>query len=167
MSTWAPLGASCEFHSRRGQAGSTGYARMRARYRGGLLFGDFSLGRTRESHRRPDVTWTTYLFASVGRFCHPHYSWPSAEPRCADSDGFVSYVGGRPRVHTTSYPHLVISTPPHIHATPPEVELVTKFAGGCERKEAGLVERAKAILGTLEPSRVDLHESAVLTEMGD
>jgi len=47
------LGLS-EFHSRRGQAGSTGYAH-RARHRGGLLFGDFSLGRTRESHRRPDV----------------------------------------------------------------------------------------------------------------
>jgi len=54
LSTWAPLGASCEFHSRRGQAGSTGYAHS-ARHRGGLLFGDFSLGRTRESHRRPDV----------------------------------------------------------------------------------------------------------------
>ena len=46
-----------------------------------------------------------------------------------------------------------------------EVELVTKFAGGCEREEAGLVERAKAILGTLEPSRVDLHESAVPREL--
>ena len=42
LSTWAPLGASCEFHSRRGQAGSTGYAHS-ARYRGGLLFGDFLL----------------------------------------------------------------------------------------------------------------------------
>jgi len=31
-----------EFHSRRGQAGSTGYAH-RARHRGGLLFGDFLL----------------------------------------------------------------------------------------------------------------------------
>jgi len=42
LSTWAPLGASCEFHSRRGQVGSTGYA-YSARYRGGLLFGDFLL----------------------------------------------------------------------------------------------------------------------------
>jgi len=45
LSTWAPLGASCEFHSRRGQAGSTGYARMRARYRGGVLFGYFLLAK--------------------------------------------------------------------------------------------------------------------------
>src|SRR5262249_45262994 len=50
-------------HSRRGRAGSTGYAHS-ARHRGGLLFGDFSLGRTRESHRRPDVTRTTYCLFS-------------------------------------------------------------------------------------------------------
>jgi len=47
------LGLS-EFHSRRSQAGSTGNAHG-AGHRGGLLFGDFSLGRTRESHRRLDV----------------------------------------------------------------------------------------------------------------
>jgi len=53
-----------EFHSRRGQAGSTGNA-LSARYRGGLLFGDFLLA---ESHRRPDVTRTTYFLRALQDF---------------------------------------------------------------------------------------------------
>ena len=59
MSAWPPWADRASSTAAEVKQAAQGHAH-RARYRGGLLFGDFSLGQTRESHRRPDVTRTTY-----------------------------------------------------------------------------------------------------------
>src|SRR6185295_1353415 len=116
LSTWAPLGGSCEFHSRRGQAGSTGYA-YSARYRGGLLFGDFSLGRTRESHRRPEepgrriclrVLEDSVIHTIPGR----RQSRVVQTPTASSAMWAGVLVCTPPHIHISSYPHHLISTPP-------------------------------------------------------